>query len=125
MSASSKGADRERHLKKMLEADGWVVVRCAGSKSAVDLWAMRRTPVAESRPMSSILTLAGTLSEAMAIQVKGNTGSPWMNFRREERAELGLIAAKAGASAWLVHWPPHGECRWYAESEWPEARVAA
>ncbi len=115
MSASSKGADRERQLKKMLEADGWVVVRCAGSKSAVDLWAIKRCT---ERPEDH-------LSEVMAVQVKGNAGSPWMNFRSEERAELGLIAAKAGAEAWLAHWPPHGECHWYAESAFPEARQAA
>jgi len=99
----------------MLEADGWVIARSAGSKSCVDLWALRRIE----------LMGTGFVPEVIAIQVKGNAGSPWMNFRAVERAELGLLAAKAGAKPWLIHWPPHGECRWYAESEWPEAKEAA
>lgn len=130
MSTASRGAAREHKVRRMLEADGWVIARSAGSKSVVDIWAMRRRPVlvvhaARSwfEPPEPPSTTTGT--EAMAVQVKGNAGSPWMNFRTVERADLGLLAAKAGAIPWLVHWPPHGECRWYAESEWPEAKVAA
>jgi Holliday junction resolvase len=116
MSASSKGASRERQLRKMLEADGWIVVRAAGSKSCVDLWAMyRRSALGKGR--------VGT--EVMALQIKANAGSPWMNFRYEEREALGLLAAKAGATAYLVHWPPHSQPQWYTESEFPEARAAA
>jgi hypothetical protein len=122
MSTASRGAAREHKVRRMLEADDWVIARSAGSKSVVDLWAMVRRDIRaeyEGRPCGQ------TVTEVLAIQIKGNAGSPWMNFRAEERAELGLIAAKAGAVPWLVHWPPHGECRWYAESEWPEAKVAA
>jgi Holliday junction resolvase len=117
MSASSKGAQREHAVKRMLEADGWVIAKTAGSKTCVDIWAMRRNAYGR---YSGVVN-----SEVMAIQVKGNAGSPWMNFRSIERADLGLLAAKAGATPWLIHWPPHGECRWYPESEWPEAKVAA
>lgn len=118
MSTASRGAAREHKVKRMLEEDGWVIARSAGSKSCVDIWAMRRREVgAKWEPT--------VVTEVLAIQVKGNAGSPWMNFRTVERAELGLLAAKAGATPWLVHWPPHGSCRWYGESEWPEAKVAA
>lgn len=112
MSASSKGAAREHKLRKILEAEGWVITRSAGSHTPVDLWALRRS-------------LGEQYSDCLAIQVKGNMGSPYMNFRREEREELGLLAAKAGATPYLVHWPPHGECKWYPENQWPETRVAA
>jgi hypothetical protein len=123
MSAASKGSAREHKVRRMLEADGWVIARSAGSKSCVDLWALRR--VLRGEEPSSGVKLGEVLTEVMAVQVKANVGSPWMNFRGVERAELGLLAAKAGATPFLVHWPPHGECRWYPESDWPEAKVAA
>lgn len=116
MSTASRGAAREHKIKRMLEKEGWIVIRCAGSKSAVDLWALRRR---------SDLGRGRVGIEGMAIQVKANAGSPWMNFRAVERADLGLLAAKAGADAVLIHWPPHGECRWYLEDDWPESKVAA
>lgn len=117
MSAGSKGVAREHKVRRMLEADGWVIARSAGSKSVVDLWAMRRAAFGH---------YSGDLvAEVMAVQVKGNVGSPWMHFPPAERAALGLLAARAGATPYLVHWPPHGECQWISEDMWPEARVAA
>lgn len=113
MSAASRGAARERKLKRLLEDDGYVVIRAAGSKGAVDLWALRRPTAADPCP------------DVLAIQVKANIGNAWMNFRREEREELGLVAAKAGATAYLVHWPPHSQPLWYREQDWPTVKVAA
>lgn len=126
MSTASRGAARERQVKRMLEEDGWVIARSAGSKSCVDIWAMKRRLAVfneESSLVSVVVSAAAT--EVLAVQVKGNAGSPWMHFRTVERAELGLLAAKAGATPYLIHWPPHGELRWYSEKDWPEARVAA
>lgn len=119
MSAASRGAARENKLKRLLEEDGYVVVRAAGSKGAVDLWAMR--PI--EKPGMPVGWVRST--EVLAIQVKANVGNAWMNFRREEREELGLIAAKAGATAYLVHWPPHSSPHWYREEDFPKAKVAA
>lgn len=41
MSRYAKGARYERKAKEELEADGWVVVRAAGSKGAADLMALK------------------------------------------------------------------------------------
>jgi hypothetical protein len=57
--------------------------------------------------------------EIRLVQVKGNKGSPWMNFRATERAALWAEALAAGGQAWLVHWPPRGQQRWIAPDEWP------
>lgn len=39
--AYRKGADFERELKRRMEAEGWFVVRSAGSKTPVDIVAIR------------------------------------------------------------------------------------
>lgn len=103
MSASSKGSARENDVKRRWEADGWVVIRSAGSKSAVDLVALSRFD-----------------HERWLIQVKGGLGSPWKDFVPADRAKLLELAAKAGASPLLIHWPPNGKEREYPASDWPK-----
>ncbi len=102
------GTARERQVKAQLEAEGWVVVRSPASGSPVDLWAMRVQDGGYQ---------AGTW--AMGLQIKANTGSPFKNFQPQERQELRDIAERAGATPWLVHWPPHKPCRWIKPEEWP------
>ena len=109
MSTSSRGSARERQVRKQLEADGWVCVRSAASLGAVDVWALRA-----SRRKPGFGGMDG-----LAVQIKGNVGSPWMHFRKVERDVLRRIAARAGATPWLVHWPPRGECRWIGVDDWP------
>jgi Holliday junction resolvase len=41
MSNYRRGAELERDLVNQLRADGWEAARSAGSKSAVDVWAVR------------------------------------------------------------------------------------
>jgi Holliday junction resolvase len=97
----SRGHDRERALKALLEGDDWLVVRAAASLGVADLVALR----AGSRPR--------------VIEVKSTSGGPYERFQPVERARLSLAAKLAGAEAWLVWWPPRTKPRWIAESEWP------
>jgi len=41
MTAYARGAAFERRVRRLLEEDGWFVVRSAGSRGAVDLIALR------------------------------------------------------------------------------------
>jgi hypothetical protein len=40
------------------------------------------------------------------LEVKANKGSPWMNFRRDDREQLVRAADRVHAVPELVHWPP-------------------
>lgn len=95
------GDRRERQVKDRLVAKGCIVRKARMSFGNADLlvkWPNGRREL---------------------LQVKANKGSPWMNFRKEERAGLLEDADIAGAEAYLVHWPPHGEERWIHSKDWP------
>lgn len=82
--------------------DGWEVRKARMSFGAADLLARNHYS-----------------GERMFIQVKGNKGSPWHSFGPAAREFLREEALLAGASAWLAHWPPRGELKWYESKEWP------
>jgi Holliday junction resolvase len=103
----SRGHDRERRVKDVLESEDWVVVRAAGSLGTVDLVALRDG----YRPR--------------LIEVKSTADGPYEHFRPADRAALRLAAEMAGADALLAWWPPRGKLRWIPSSEWPPARKAA
>jgi Holliday junction resolvase len=100
----SRGTTRERQARKRLEADGWVVVRAAGSLGPVDLVAMRcgHTP--------------------RFVQVKSDRDGPYKNFGPAAREELARLAAQAGAEAYLLWWPPRSEPVFSGPHEWPAVR---
>lgn len=106
-----RGTDRERKLREQLEADGWVVARAAGSRGCADL-------------MASKLDIDGTAAVRL-IQVKSDAGNPYAHFGPAERRVLAELAEQAGASAWLVWWPPRRGPQWIPASAWPRARAAA
>lgn len=97
----SRGHDRERAVKRLLEEDGWLVVRAAGSLG-YDLVALKldHTP--------------------RVIEVKSTAKSPYERFGPAERRELVDAAVAAGAVAELAYWPPRGQLRWIASEEWPQ-----
>jgi Holliday junction resolvase len=97
---SARGHNRERQVRKLLEADGWIVVRSAGSLGPVDLVALKPDRV-------------------LLIEVK-STIQPYQHFRKPERAEMLEIAIEAGASCVLAYWPSHGQLRWIRPQRWPE-----
>lgn len=100
MSTAQTGRARERQVAEHLRSTGHVVLK-GTSFGICDLAAFR----------------AGDLP--MLIEVKGNAGSPFMNFRGPDREVLVLEAKRAGARAVLAHWPPRKPLRLIPSSEWP------
>lgn len=94
------GTRRENQVRDRLVSYGWSVKKPKVSLGPADLLARRGDRV-------------------LAIQVKANYGSPYMNFRKQERAELVDEAKWINATPFLVHWPPYGDCLWLPARKWP------
>jgi Holliday junction resolvase len=110
MSASSRGASRERQVRKLLESEGWAVTRGAGSHGSADLWAGKAHWSHGMRVKKPELRL---------IQVKTDRSGPYANFRPAERRELLALAKQTGGQAELHWWPARGKRRILLESDWP------
>jgi hypothetical protein len=110
-----KAAGTKRELKEVhLRRDqGYVAFRTPASMGVCDVIAMKAQQV-DYEPWSVV-----DLSEVLMEEVKANKGNPFMHFRRPEREALRKAAARAGATALLVHWPPYGARREYRVEDWP------
>jgi Holliday junction resolvase len=104
MNNKAKGTARELQVVRQLRADGWVAFRAPASLGVADVIALK----AGERPL--------------LIEVKSGIGSP---FTPDKRAALSEAAHRAGADAYLIHWPAHGKQMWIRESVWPVARSVA
>lgn len=104
---SRRGLDRERRLRVLLQADGYWTMRAAGSLGEVDVIAMK----------------AG--SPTLFIEAKSTSGGPYERFGPAKREALTVAAARAGAEAWLVWWPPRTAPQWIPAEQWPLWAVAA
>lgn len=102
----SRGHDRERAVRRLLEAEDWWVARAAGSLGDADLIALKDG----RRPR--------------LIEVKSTAGGPYERFTPSRRAELRLAATIAGADALLCWWPPRGKPTWLPAESWPLPRQA-
>lgn len=109
---SNFGHQRERQVKKLLEEEGWFVIRAPASLGVADLVAIRNQahyPRLLLRP------------EVRFIECKANEkGGPYMNFRPEDRQALLDAAEKAGARAELAFWPKRGNLTWIGSEAWPK-----
>lgn len=103
----SRGIKRERMVARLLLADGWWIVRAAGSLGDADIVALK----------------AGF--PPRLVEVKSDRDNPYDHFGPAARAEIIVAARKAGAEAWLVWWPPRGQPKWIHENDWPPIRAAA
>jgi Holliday junction resolvase len=100
--STARGSKREHALGDRLEADGWFVVRSAGSHGPVDLTCLK----AGERPM--------------LLQVKSDKGNAYAHFPPRERDELRRVGKQTDADIWLVWWPPDRKPpRWIAPEFWP------
>lgn len=116
---NQRGITRERQVRKLLEAEGWIVARCAGSKGEFDLMASRGSWYAMSSGAPTGDAPETFLVEVRLIEVKSTAGGPYERFSPADRVALVQRAREAGAAAWLAWWPKNGKLTWIAESEWP------
>lgn len=98
----SLGHDRERQLRKLLEADGWFVIRAPGSLGVADLCALK----------------AGETPRL--IESKATKAGPYSGFVPADRQALLDAAEKAGARAELAWWPSRGSLVWIGSEAWPK-----
>lgn len=103
---SSRGHNRERQVKALLEADDWFVTRAAGSIGDADLVALK----------------AGHAPRV--IEVKSTAAGPYHSFGPKDRADLLFAAELAGAVAELCWWPPRGKPHWIPSRQWPHTPQA-
>lgn len=103
----SRGHDRERAVRRLLEDQDYFVTRAAGSLGDADLVALR----AGSRPL--------------LVEVKSTVAGPYHSFSPKDRIDLLFAAKLAGADAVLCWWPPRGKPTWIKSADWPIAREAA
>jgi Holliday junction resolvase len=103
----SRGHDRERQVKRLLEDDDWVVTRAAGSLGNADLIALK----AGHRPRF--------------VEVKSTAGGPYERFGPAARAELRFAAKLADADAYLCWYPPRGKPTWIPSTAWPAGSLAS
>ena len=111
------GHQRERQVKKLLEKQGWFVIRAPGSLGVADLVAIRN----DGGRARSNLRESRFLPEVRFIECKANEkGGPYMNFRPEDRQARLDAAEKAGARAELAFWPQYGNLTWIGSEAWPK-----
>lgn len=103
----SRGIQRERQVRLLLEHDGWWTCRAAGSFGDADVVALKQGEIPRM------------------VEVKSTARGPFAGFGPGDREELISAAAKAGAIPWLVWWPVRQKPRWYSVSEWPADRREA
>ena len=115
VSSSSKGAARERQVKKLLEGEGWAVTRGAGSHGCADLWAAKMGWIPAE--YGSNREIPGVVLRL--IQVKTDKRGPYGNFGPADRKELSALAAQTGGVAELWWWPANGKCQILHENQWP------
>lgn len=97
------GIARERQVKELLIADGWLAFRSPASLGVCDVIALK----AGERPRM--------------VEVKSTTGNPYgSRFSPAHRRALSEAAKRAGADAFLCWWAPRREPKWIPENEWPE-----
>lgn len=101
---STRGHNRERQIRRLLEDAGWFVIRAPGSLGVADLVALK----------------AG---ETPRLVESKSTLSPYSHFGPADRSALSAAARKAGAIAELAWWPSRGALRWIPEAAWPLAQA--
>jgi Holliday junction resolvase len=97
----ARGTRREHQVRALLEADGWVCLRSAGSLGPIDIVALKRG------------------APPRFVQVKSDKTTAYKNFAPAARRRLLELAERAGAEPWLVWWPAGGLIGWIHGDAWP------
>ena len=113
---SNFGHARERQVKKLLEEEGWFVIRAPGSLGVADLVAIREESHCYGWDDYDV-----SHPVVRFVECKANEkGGPYMNFRPPDRQALIEAAEKAGARAELAYWPKRGNLVWIGSEAWPK-----
>jgi Holliday junction resolvase len=99
-SGARRGIQRERQVRERYEAEGWIVIRAAGSFGCFDLMAVKR----------------GVPSHMVEVR---STKRPYDHFGPAARKTLRDAAFIGGCQAILAWWPSRGRLRLIPEAEWP------
>lgn len=97
----SRGIQRERQVRRILEEDGWWTARAAGSLGDADVIAGK----------------AGFTPRL--IEVKSTSRGPYEHFGPTDRAELLAAGTKSGFDVELAWWPKHGKLEFIKPNCWP------
>lgn len=118
-----RGSFLELECKRILEEQGYLVVKAGGSLGSTDLLASKRHLSFRNGPC---VRLTGEpLAEVLLVQVKGTAKGPFHSFGPAERAELLADAERAGGVAVLAWRAPRKKWEWLYPDSWPEARKRA
>jgi Holliday junction resolvase len=107
----SRGIQRERQVRKLMENDGYWTMRAAGSLGDADVLAVKARP--------------GGGSTVVLVEVKSDVRGPFAHFGPEARAELIAAAVKTGATPILCYWPPRRQPAWIHVRDWPATEEGA
>jgi len=90
MDRNDIGAEFERSVRRHFEAEGYFVVRAAGSKGPLDLIAVRK----------SFLQPVGKIATVLLIQCRARKRPRKRGrFEQKEKTDLIVLAARYGAAA--------------------------
>jgi len=122
----SRGHDRERDVRELLDSWGFVTVRAAGSLGPIDVVAIGSLSVGLMFPDEWKGWLNGVWPRVLFIEVKSTAKGPYERFGPAARQEAREVADKADAMTLLAWWPPVSPgiakisaLRWIPPSEWP------
>jgi hypothetical protein len=104
----SLGIDRERQVRDLLRAEGYWVIRAAGSYGDAVLLA-----IAPEKAYRVITILP------LLVEVKATRSGPYKSFGPKERAEMRAVASYYPFEPMLCWWPPYHGPFWIPEDEWP------
>lgn len=104
----SRGINRERQVRRLMEADGYWTTRSAGSLGDADVTALKAR--------------AGGGTTAVMVEVKSTKAGPFHSFGPADRAELIEAAVKTGATPVLCWWPSRAQPTWIPVKDWPATR---
>jgi Holliday junction resolvase len=97
----NRGTQREYAVRDHLRNNDWLAFRAPASLGCADVVALKQG------------------YRSRLIEVKSTTRGPYHGFGPADRERLSLAAELAGADAYLVWWPKHGQAHWIHENEWP------